>query len=74
MDPQSGMESWQGQSAGLPSDMLEVMVHDLPIAKLAIGAKAIVSASKRASMVRCSAIGFRFLVYLYVALGYSEFK
>ncbi len=50
------MELWHGQSAGLPAVISVVMAHDLAIATLAIGAKAIVSDSKRASMVRCKTI------------------
>ena len=52
IDPQFGMESWHAQSAGLPAVIAVVIAHDLAIATLATGAKAIVSARRRATMVR----------------------
>lgn len=52
MVPQSGIESWQGQSATLSAVDAIVMVHALAIAVLVTGANAVISVSRRASRVR----------------------
>lgn len=56
IEPQSGMELWHGQSAALLAVICVVIAHDLAMATLATGAKAIISDSRKANMVRCKFI------------------
>lgn len=52
MVPQSGIESWHGQSAALSAVIAVVMAQDLAIVLLATGANAMVRATRTARTVR----------------------
>jgi hypothetical protein len=72
--PQSGIESWHGQSATLSVVIAVVIMHALAIAVLATGANAVVSVSRSVSRVRDHVMESSFRATRHVALASRVFK
>jgi len=74
MASQSGIASWHGQSPDWPIAISVVIPHDLAVALLATGTKAVASDNTMARIVRCSAIKLSAFDSFRIALDRSNFK